>query len=262
MINYGIFFTKDKTVVRLPINPEKLPDTLEGNNETYNVLGLGDITVPRIPQQRVVEISSYFPATATFEVLTPNKFWTPDQYIEFFRTAMRDGDILTYTPVRYMENGTAFGSSDPGFKCTVESFNVEERGGETGDFYYTLTIKEYRDYAPQTVKVQVQQQKKVITTTPARETAQDELYVGKPVQVNGPVYQQMTTAPETPKQVSGQTAEVARIDNNKEAAYLVKDMVTHGLIGWAVKESLQAFVNTAKTGGSSTGGGRYTAMTK
>lgn len=277
MNNYGIFFTKDKTVIRLPMNPEVLPDTLVGNNETYNVLGIGDVTVPRIPQQRVVEIASYFPATITYDVLTPNQFWLPEKYIEFFRSAMQNGDILTYTPVRYMENGKPFATSDPGFKCTVESFNVEERGGETGDFYYTLTIKEYRSYAPQTVKVQVQkkkttqqqeekkQEEKKVTVAPARQIPNDEIVVNKEVVVNGPVTQQLTTEPEKPKAVTGKTGIVSRIDTAKEAAYLIKEPLSGGIIGWAVKQSLTPIINNAlnttqpQKGG---GGGKYTMMTK
>ena len=33
----------------------------------------------------------------------------------------------------------------------VTSFHTEERGGETGDFYYELGLSEYRDYTAKTV---------------------------------------------------------------------------------------------------------------
>lgn len=241
MNNYGIFFTKDKTVIRLPINPEVLPDSLEGNNETYNILGIGEVTVPRRPKQRKVELSSYFPATPTYNVLTPNKFMVPEEYIQFFRDAMENKTILTYTPVRYTEDGKAFGTSDPGFKCTVENFDVEERGGETGDFYYTLSIKEYRDYSPQTVKVQVVKkqttEKKVVTKTATRDVPQDEIVVGTQVEVNGPVYQQLTTAPETPTQTTGQQATVARISHVTANPYLLKS-TSGNTIGWVPKTAL------------------------
>ncbi len=43
---YGLFFTRDETVLRLPMNPEKLPVEKDGDNEEYNVLGIGPITIP------------------------------------------------------------------------------------------------------------------------------------------------------------------------------------------------------------------------
>lgn len=35
----------------------------------------------------------------------------------------------------------------------VSSFTYEERGGETGDFYYDLALVEYRDYSPRTAQI-------------------------------------------------------------------------------------------------------------
>ena len=43
--NFGLFFTRDGTVIRLPVNPEKLPVARDNDNSEYNVLGIGPITV-------------------------------------------------------------------------------------------------------------------------------------------------------------------------------------------------------------------------
>jgi hypothetical protein len=40
---YRIYFSRDSTVLSLPINPEKLPETKESDNGEYNVLGLGPV---------------------------------------------------------------------------------------------------------------------------------------------------------------------------------------------------------------------------
>ena len=48
--NFGLFFTRDGTVIRLPVNPEKLPVARDNDNSEYNVLGIGPIMIPRIPQ--------------------------------------------------------------------------------------------------------------------------------------------------------------------------------------------------------------------
>ena len=59
--NFGLFFTRDGTVIRLPVNPEKLPVARDNDNSEYNVLGIGPIMIPRIPKLREVTISSFFP---------------------------------------------------------------------------------------------------------------------------------------------------------------------------------------------------------
>lgn len=188
-IDYGIFFTYGAQVIRLPINPEELPESYEANNSEYNVLGLGPITVPRTPKQKEITISSFFPAEISAVVLTGGRFQPPEFYLEFFRAALAEKRILTYTPVRYLEDGTAFDTQDAGFKCLVMAFDVKEKGGETGDFYYDLTIREYRDYSPQVLTVTENSETQVtVAATPTRETPADKIVVGTKVIANGPFY--------------------------------------------------------------------------
>ena len=43
MPKYKLYFSRDSTVLALPINPEKLPETISADNGKYSVLGLGQI---------------------------------------------------------------------------------------------------------------------------------------------------------------------------------------------------------------------------
>ena len=147
--NFGLFFTRDGTVIRLPVNPEKLPVARDNDNSEYNVLGIGPIMIPRIPKLREVTISSFFPGREFSGSNQWGAFHLPEYYIQFFESAMNDKAPIIYTPVRYYENGEPFMTGDTGFEVLVTQFNTEERGGETGDFYYDLTLTEYRDYTPQ-----------------------------------------------------------------------------------------------------------------
>ena len=140
--NFGLFFTRDGTVLRLPVNPEKLPVARDSDNGEYNVLGIGPIMIPRTPKQRVVTISSFFPGRVFPSVLTANEFQPPEFYITFFESAMNDKAPILYTPARYYEDGEPFMSGDSGFLVLVTQFSTEERGGETGDFYYDLELTE------------------------------------------------------------------------------------------------------------------------
>lgn len=177
MNHYEIFFTYEGQVLKLPQNPETLPVELEGENEAYNVLGIGPITVPREPKQKRIRIEGLFPG----ENDTP-----PETYIMFFQDAMYEQRIIVYTPVRAYETGTPFNGGDDGFQCLVENFSTEERGGETGDFYYSLEIVEYRDYSPKIVEVRPVQTGYAMSTSNTR--TNEGVQVGDSVEVNGPVY--------------------------------------------------------------------------
>lgn len=238
--HFGLFFTRDDTVLRLPVNPEKLPVAREADNGAYNVLGVGPIMVPRTPKQREVTISSFFPGRVFSGVLTPNEFKTPEFYIDFFEQAMNEKAVLLYTPVRYYENGEPFMTGDEGFQALVTQFNTEERGGETGDFYYDLTLTEYRDYSPQGMQVQSQKSgaPASVTAQPARDIPQGQLYVGCSCIANGPFY--YTSYGEEPHgNGNGRRVVVSRIVDAARAYPVHVTTQAGGTLGWMKKEALQ-----------------------
>ncbi len=239
-IKWGLFFTRDNLVIRLPINPETLPITKEGDNADYNVLGLGAVTVPRIPKQKTVSISSFFPGRNAFYVLNSGKFEPPEFYIKFFESAMNDRVPILYTPVRYYENGEPYFTGDSGFKVLVSSFQYEERAGETGDFYYTLELKEYRDYSHKIMTIEKKQEKETATTEKTREIPPAQLYVGCTVMANGNYY--LSSYGDEPHgTASGKRCKVSRIvTTDPKRAYPVHITTeSGGALGWIKKENLQ-----------------------
>lgn len=244
--NFGLFFTRDGAVVRLPVNPEQLPVSKDTANDEYNVLGIGPIMVPRIPKQRVVTISSFFPGRSFPGVLTSNGFQPPEFYINFFDTAMNEKAVLIYTPVRYYEDGTPFMQGDTGFQVLVTQFTYTEKGGETGDFYYDLELTEYRDYSPQTMQIQTAG----TSTTPAavsterqRDIPQGKIVVGSTCIANGQYY---ATSYGTGSygSASGLRVLVSRIVDESRQCPIHITTESGGALGWIAKSALQVVSQT------------------
>lgn len=241
--NFGLFFTRDGTVIRLPVNPEKLPVERDNDNGDYNVLGIGPIMVPRTPKQRVVTISSFFPGRPFSGVLTPNEFKTPEFYIQFFESAMNDKVPILYTPVRYYENGEPFMTGDAGFQVLVTQFTTEERGGETGDFYYDLTLTEYRDYTPGTMQVQQSTTTQTATAEPSRDIPRGQLVVGSVCIANGPYYYS-SYGDEPHGNGNGRRVVVSRIVDATRAYPVHVTTEAGGALGWMKKDALQVVSDT------------------
>lgn len=240
MINYGIFFSYGGRVIRLPINPEELPVVREGNNQTYNVLGIGDVTVQRLPKQKVVTIESFFPGRADSNTLTWRGFEPPEFYIDFFQKAMDEKRVLVYTPSKHLEDGQPFDTEDTGFQCTVEAFTTTEKGGETGDFYYSLTIKEWRDFSPLRVKTRTTTSGEVAASfTPTRETPASQLVVGTRVLANGPYY--LSSYGDEPHgTASNITAVVTRIVTATGRMYPIHIATEAGAaLGWMSRDAVR-----------------------
>ena len=257
---YGLYFSGSGGVIRLPINPEKLPITRDNDNKEYNVLGIGPIMVPRTPKLRELKISSFFPGRGGDTA--------PETYIRFFENALASREVIAFVPVRFYETGEPFAAADTGFECLVTEFVTEERGAETGDFYFDLTCTEYRDYTPQRVQAAGSRSgyasgassaslaRSAATTTlasasplslrvmaaPARSIPQGQLYAGAIAIANGTVYQTSERGGAT-QQLSGQRAYIMRIDADAPSGvYITTEDGT--AIGWIAADALQVVSDT------------------
>ena len=120
---FEICFRLDGQLIRLPVNPAKLPVAHPTSNDKYNVLGLGEIMVPRLPDLRTLRISSFFPGRPLPGMQEQSGFLPPEFYINFFSRAQEQKKPLAYTPVRYYENGEPFMTGDSGFDVLVTAFD-------------------------------------------------------------------------------------------------------------------------------------------
>lgn len=239
--SYGLFFSGNGQTVRLPVNPEIFPIERTTDNGDYNVLGIGQIVTPRTPQLKTITISSFFPGRPFSGVLTSGGFQPPEYYITFFENAMINKTVLVFTPQRFYEDGTPFFTSDKSMQCVVSDFQTEERGGETGDFYYTLTLTEWRDYAPkewQLQKAATPTTAAVVVEEPTREIPQGQIVVGSTCTANGRFYAS-SYGDEPHGNANGRTVKVSRIVDKSRACPYHITTESGGALGWINEGGLQ-----------------------
>lgn len=238
---YLISFIKGKQAVVLPINPATLPVERQTKATEYDIIALGQVIVPHSPTLRAVKISGLFPAQIISGVFAPEYWHEPSYYIDFFNKAQEEKAPLLYVPARFNGNTPIFLGESSSFKCIVSSFTYEEKGGEVGDFYYTLAIKEYRDFAPivreiQEIKVN-NVEKKVVLAEPSRST-DEEIVVGSACIANGKYY--YTSYGDTPfGTTSGRKVIVKRIVDKKRSKPYLLTTEQGGLLGWCSAEILK-----------------------
>ena len=169
------------------------------------------------------------------------QFQPPEFYIQFFESAMKEKAPILYTPVRYYENGEPFMTGDPGFEVLVTQFDTEERGGETGDFYYDLELTEYRDYSPQTMQIQTAATATTpakVTTETQRDIPQGQIVVGAVCIANGQYC--YTSYGDSPYgTANGQRVVVSRIVDGSRPACVHVTTEDGSPLGWMPKSALQ-----------------------
>lgn len=133
--------------IKLPVNPEELEIEYPTNHQTYDVLGKGEIIVPRKPSLQVVSWESFFP-DPDGETFVNNGARQPEFYVKLFEKALKMKQKCRLIIARS-------GLYDTNIRCIVSDFKTTDKGGEPEDIYYSLELTEYRSYEPKTISVVV-----------------------------------------------------------------------------------------------------------
>lgn len=240
---YGLYLSREGTTLRLPVNPESYSIARDSENGEYNVLGVGPIVVPRRPKLAKISWSGLLPGRADlWAVVTAGGFQPPKFYIDFLQSALDERAVLRFVANRCMEDGTPI--FDTNMEAVVSQFKTEERGGETGDFYYELGLTEYRDYTPRTVRLQspaAAGEPVSATAEAGRSIPAGRLTVGQAVLVNGRCYYSSRGA-EPHGVLSGFRGVISRIvatDPQRPYPYHIA-AESGGAKGWVKADQIQA----------------------
>ena len=132
-------------------------------------------------------------------------------------------------------------TQDEGLQVLVTQFDTEERGGETGDFYYDLELTEYKDYSPLAMRIEEEEDgQSTAATEPARETPPAQITVGCTCIMNGKYW--YSSYGDSPwGQTSNKRVKVSRIVTSDPARAQPIHITTEsgGALGWTAKANLQ-----------------------
>lgn len=140
----------------IPVLPEEIEVTEEGNNEIYDIVNLGEVNVLKKPKLVDIEFESYFPKHRGPYVSSEHLF-EPSFYISLIKK-WREG----LTPVRVILVGSPLEINE---LFSIESFTCTEKGGEVGDIYYAIELKKYKPIAAKKVKIVTSSTSNSKTTT-------------------------------------------------------------------------------------------------
>lgn len=238
---YGIYFTRNGTTYRIPVNPEEIKIRHDADTKDYNVLGIGPIIVPRIPELRVVEWESFFPASADDPyVLTPNGFKMPAFYIGLLKELQESLEPFSFTINSGGENPA--GDIRDSFDVILTDFETEEKGGETGDVYYSLKLVEYKEYAATTVSIikpaTVSKSVAAATQEAPRPVPKKELVVGARAIANGKWWYSSWGAKPYGNANNREGSIVRIVDKSRAKPYLFSQGNTTSGTGWMSADEL------------------------
>ncbi len=123
--------------ILLPVGPEEISVTQSGNTETYSIYQFGDVVKAGNRKLLKLSIGSFFPLEQGPYVMTA-KLQHPSDYVNKLYSWRQSNKILTfkvtggYYPIDRL--------------WMIEEFEINEKAGEVGDIFYTISLTEYREF--------------------------------------------------------------------------------------------------------------------
>lgn len=209
--------------IKIPVNPEEINITHSSNNKTFQVLDKGEIVVQMPPALTEVSFNSF--VSNNDEPFTDGSI-TPRAFVKALKRA-KDERIKGRLIITRSE------LFDTNIRCIIEDFDVTDKGGEPDDIYYSIKLKEYRDYSAQSVTFvnQTEDNTAQATATAERPIETPVLRVGAQVIVNGPLCYDSAGNPPWVA-ASGLSATVMRIETGQLYPIYVGS-------GWVQESELQ-----------------------
>ena len=127
----------------LPVNPlDELQTSAPADNESVNILNIGEVTIIQKPRLMTWSFSSLFPA----------QYGPYCNYTNIPRPWDAVNMILRWKnsgePIRFIVTGTIIN-----YPVTIEEFNFTEKAGDPGTIWYDITLKQYKYVSIKTVNV-------------------------------------------------------------------------------------------------------------
>ena len=137
-MDIGIFIEYKGRVVQIPVNPPSFNVNTEGNNDTVEIITLGEVVLPKKAKLSSISWECFFPHDNWYPAIrTKGKFKSGDFYVNFINK-IRDACEPCHLTV------TGIGFDDD---VVIDTFDYYHQAGDHEDTYYSISLKQYRPYA-------------------------------------------------------------------------------------------------------------------
>lgn len=220
----GIFMESGDLVIQFPVNPEELTVTRASNNETIEIVKLGEVSIPKDSKLTTIEFSSFLPAENYYPfILTKNQFSYPEFYIDFLNEKMNNKKFF-----RFIVSDTNIN-----MLVLINNFEYKYVAG-TNDVNFTLSLIEYKDFKVK--EVVISNNSNTSNSDNRTPETKKEVTIGCNVKVNGRLHRD-SWGKGPGKTLNNYTGKVNLIAWNGYPYHITTPNGAH--LGWVLKEAVE-----------------------
>ena len=165
---YSFFMVSGDKKVQFPIAPSELTITVNGRNETVDLINEGEVNVLKSPGLTEVSFKALIPQVTKYPFAVNSE--PIDTFTNFLNEMLEQKKAFQFVVVRTAGTKLLF---DTNLKVSCEGYSLNESADNCFDVELDISLKQYREYGVKTITlVTVETTKKVDTTVETEQTVQ------------------------------------------------------------------------------------------
>lgn len=226
-MDIGIFLEYEGRVVQIPVNPETFEVESDGDNETMEIITLGEIVIPKKKKLLGIEWESFFPHDSWYPAIrTKGAFQSAQFYLDFIDKIRED-----CKPCHLTVTGIGFDDD-----VVIEDFEYYHQAGDHEDTYYSISFKKYRPYKVSIISKEAGRSQ-ISAATSKSASKPTQVTIGCDVILNGQVHQD-SYGSNPGKTFTNYKGKVNLINKKGSHPYHVTTP-SGAWLGWVTKESVK-----------------------
>ncbi len=168
---YRFYLKQNGQQILLPVAPSEMITNVEGESEKIELVNIGEGSILKDIGLRRISFTVLLPAVQYSFVQTEGVFQQPIFFLNQFRQYKMSKKPVSLIVFRKLADGTELFSGN--MDVSFEKYTVLERGGEQGDFWVEINVKEYRKISSVTYKMEQKQGQTVLEEMGAKREGKD-----------------------------------------------------------------------------------------
>lgn len=168
---YRFYLKQNGQQILLPVAPSEMITNVEGESEKIELVNIGEGSILKDIGLRRISFTVLLPTVQYSFVQTEGVFQQPIFFLNQFRQYKMSKKPVSLIVFRKLADGTELFSGN--MDVSFEKYTVLERGGEQGDFWVEINVKEYRKISSVTYKMEQKQGQTVLEEMGAKREGKD-----------------------------------------------------------------------------------------
>ena len=139
---YRFYLKQGQTQFLFPVTPAKLEVKTDNHNQTVSILNVGEVNILKGKGLDEIRFTALFPNRMYSFVMQENPWKPPSAYIQMLQTFQTAKLPVQLTIFRQLADGSLLFAENR--EMVLEKCSMLEKGGEQGDIWVELLLKEYR----------------------------------------------------------------------------------------------------------------------